>query len=112
MDECINLMNNTKPITIWFTGLAASGKSTLSERLYNDLQELGLKNVELLDGESVRDKLNMYEFDSDSREQIGIHKAKIALDLNKEGNIVLISGIAHKKKWRNDIRAMFDNYFD
>lgn len=105
-------MNKIKPVTIWFTGLSASGKSTLSQRLYNDLNELGIKNIELLDGESVREKLKMYEFDLDSREQIGIQKAKIALDLNKNGKIVLISGIAHKKKWRKDLRTMFDNYFE
>lgn len=105
-------MNNIRPITIWFTGLSASGKSTLSERLYNDLNELNIKNVELLDGESIRDMLKMYDFDPDSREQIGIYKAKIALNLNKEGKIVLVSGIAHKKKWRNDLRSMFDDYFE
>ena len=60
----------------------------------------------------IRDKFKMYKFDSNSREQIGIQKAKIALDLNKEGKIVLISGIAHKKKWRNDIRNLIDNYFE
>ena len=106
-----NIQKN-KGLTIWFTGLSASGKSTQSELLYESLKELEFNNVILLDGESIRDKYKMFEFDSDSREKIGIQKAKIALDLNKDGKIVLITGIAHKKKWRNDIRNMFDNYFE
>jgi len=99
-------------LTIWFTGLSASGKTTLSERLFSDLKMLGHNNVVLLDGEDIRDKLKNYDFDSSSREQVGIHKAKIALNLNKKGKIVLVSGIAHKKKWRKDIRNMFKNYLE
>jgi adenylylsulfate kinase-like enzyme len=98
--------------TIWFTGLSASGKTTLSKRLFDDLQELSVNNIVLLDGEAIRDQLNNHSFDLNNREQIGVQKAKIALDLNKKGKIVLISGIAHKKKWRNDIRDMFDNYIE
>ena len=105
-------MSNFKASTIWFTGLSASGKSTLSERLFKDLKQLGLKNVELLDGEAVRDILKNDNFDESSREKIGIQKAKIALELNKQGKIVLVSGIAHKKKWRDDIRVMLDNYYE
>ena len=105
-------MNNIQATTIWFTGLSASGKSTLSERLYNDLHELGVTNVELLDGESVRDMLKNHSFDKSSREKIGIQKARIALELNKQGKIVLVSGIAHKKRWRKDIREMMENYFE
>jgi len=103
---------NNKGITIWFTGLSASGKSTLSERLYSDLQKLGLQNLELLDGEVVRDMLKNDSFDQSSRENIGIQKARMCLELNKQGKIVLVSGIAHKKKWRKDIRGMIDNYFE
>ena len=55
-------MTDNQAPTIWFTGLSASGKTTLSERLYNDLQKLGVTNVELLDGESVRDMLKNHSF--------------------------------------------------
>ena len=105
-------MTNNQAPTIWFTGLSASGKTTLSERLYNDLQKLGVTNLELLDGESVRDMLKNHSFNKSSREKIGIQKARIAIELNKQGKIVLVSGIAHKKIWRQDIRKMIDNYFE
>jgi len=104
-------MKSIHPITIWFTGLSASGKSTLSEILYNKLKDVNV-DVELLDGESVRDMLKNYQFDQDSREQLGLQKAKIALELNRQGKVVLVSGIAHKKKWRSDIRKIIGNYFE
>ncbi len=100
------------PTTIWFSGLSASGKTTLSEALFQNLKELGLKNVELLDGETVRNMLKNYNFDKSSREKVGIQKARIALDLNRKGKIVLVSGIAHKRSWRQEIRQMIDNYFE
>lgn len=105
-------MNHKNAITIWFTGLSASGKSTLSEKLYMDLRSLGVKNVVLLDGESFRDTIKNNSFDKLSREEIGIKKAEMCLELNRKGKIVLVSGIAHKKKGRNDIRNMMDNYFE
>jgi adenylylsulfate kinase-like enzyme len=101
-----------KITTIWFTGLSASGKTSLSERLFDSLSQLGINNIVLLDGEAIRDELQNYKFDSQNREQIGIQKAKIALDLNSKGKIVLISGIAHKKQGRREIRGMFNNYYE
>src|SRR5256885_15621235 len=38
--------------TVWFTGMMASGKSTLAQALANRLKRLG-KTIELLDGAEV-----------------------------------------------------------
>jgi len=100
------------PATIWFTGLSASGKSTLSKRLYDDLKSIGVHNVVLLDGEAIRDRMENYNFDNSSREKIGTIKAEISMEENNKGNIVLISGIASKRKWRKDIRDMVPRYFE
>ena len=105
-------MNKIHPITIWFTGLSASGKSTLSEKLFDDLKELGISNIELLDGDIVRDLIKNHNFDKDSRKRIGIQKANIAKELNKKGKVVLVSGITHKKEQREEIRKMIDNYYE
>ena len=90
-------MNDFKATTIWFTGLSASGKSTLSQNLFNDLIKLGIKNIELLDGESIRDMLKNNSFDRSSRERIAIQKARIALELNKKGKVVLVSALHIKR---------------
>ena len=46
-----------KGFTLWFTGLSASGKSTLAERVRDILLERGMK-VEVLDGDEVRKNLS------------------------------------------------------
>ncbi len=45
-----------KGFTLWFTGLPCSGKSTLARRVQEILLERGM-NVELLDGDEVRQNL-------------------------------------------------------
>jgi adenylylsulfate kinase-like enzyme len=105
-------MNHMNAITIWFTGLSASGKTTLSTQLFKDLKGLGVDNVILLDGETMRDQKKNHIFDAKSREEIGFQKIKIASDLNKKGNIVLISGISHKSQRRKDARRLIDNYYE
>jgi adenylylsulfate kinase-like enzyme len=105
-------MNLSTPPTIWFTGLSASGKTTLSLQLFKDLKDLGVDNVILLDGEIMRDQMKSHTFDAKSREEIGFQKIKIASNLNKKGNIVLISGIAHKSQRRKDARRLIDNYYE
>jgi len=111
-ENLMERIKNIKPVTIWFTGLSASGKSTLSKRLYDDLFAIGIRNLILLDGEEVRERINNNAFDNKSREEVGILKSEIALEENKKGNIVLISGIASKCKWRKDIRDMMDGFFE
>lgn len=100
------------PVTIWFTGLSASGKTTLSTKLYKDLKALGVENIVLLDGESIRDEMKNYDFDNSSRGKISYQKAIIAQKFNKEGNIVLVSGITHKAKSRLHNRNNIDNYYE
>lgn len=105
-------MEKLKISTIWLTGLSASGKSTLTTRLLDDLNRLGIKNVTLLDGEAVREKFSNNDFDSKSREEIGRKKIELAIEENLNGNIALISGIAHKRAWREEAREKIENYFE
>jgi adenylylsulfate kinase-like enzyme len=98
--------------TIWFTGLSASGKTTLSTQLYEELKSIGVDNIVLLDGESIRDQMKNYDFDNSSREEIAYQKAKISQKLNEEGNIVLISGITHKASSRLNNRNSIQHYYE
>jgi len=104
--------NNNCFVTIWFTGLSASGKSTLSERLFLKLKDDGISNIVLLDGESVREKLEHYKYDTNDRNEIGIMKSNLALDYIKKENHVIITGIAHHRETRDKIRKMFPHYYE
>lgn len=98
--------------TIWLTGLSASGKTTLAECLKTDLNKTGINNVELLDGEDVRNRLKNFNYDIKARESMGLCKAEMALKYNKNGKIVIVTGITHKKDIRYKIRGMITDYFE
>ena len=68
-------MKNPPP-TIWFTGLSASGKTTLSTQLYKDLKHLSIDNVVLLDGDILRDELKNHNYDVKNRDKIFKRKQK------------------------------------
>ena len=50
-------MLNQKPCILWFTGLSASGKSTLANEIEKELFNRGIKTY-LLDGDNIRYGLN------------------------------------------------------
>lgn len=55
-EKRINLLNQ-KPCILWFTGLSASGKSTIANAVEEELYKRGIKTY-LLDGDNVRHGLN------------------------------------------------------
>ncbi len=102
-----------KPVTIWITGLSASGKTTLGQSLYNGLINEGVKNVEFLDGEDVRHKLKeVYGYINRDRDALNLYKAKLALKSNKAGNIAIVTSISHKKDIRQKIRNYIGNFME
>lgn len=91
---------NFKPCIIFFTGLSASGKSTLCILLKDKLKKLKITNVVNLDGDLFRKKIKDFNYENKSRNKIGDLKIKLGNEYKLQGNIVLISGIAHNKSWR------------
>jgi sulfate adenylyltransferase len=73
------VLNETSPprfrqgLTIWFTGLSGSGKSTVAHALVERLAEFG-RNVSLLDGDEIRTHLSKgLGFSKDDRDE-NIHR--------------------------------------
>ena len=92
-------MNDTG-FTIWFTGLACSGKSVLADAVANYLKERGLK-VERLDGDIVRQSLTRDLGFSAKDRRMNIERVTfVAKLLTRNGVIVLASFISPF----NDIR--------
>ena len=56
------------PAVIWLTGLSGSGKSTIGEKIYEELKNKNL-NVEYLDGDLVRDLFPKTGFSKEERDR-------------------------------------------
>jgi len=92
-----------RKVIIWFTGIPGSGKTALSKKLYNFLK-IKNKKIKLLDGDIFRKKIKNFKYDIKNRKKVGQMKMSMANKYYDKGYIVIVSGVAHKKKWRKDQR--------
>ena len=103
-----NNLLNQKPFVLWFTGLSASGKSTLANIVEQKLYKMKY-NTYLLDGDNVRHGLNSdLGFNEESRieniRRIG-EVSKLFLDA---GIITLTAFISPFKSDRQLVRELFE----
>ncbi|MEK9993394.1 MAG: adenylyl-sulfate kinase [Hydrogenophilales bacterium] len=103
-----NSLLNQKPFLLWFTGLSASGKSTIANIVEQKLYKKNY-NTYLLDGDNIRHGLNSdLGFDEKSRveniRRIG-EVSKLFLDA---GIITMTAFISPYKSDRNLVRKLFD----
>ena len=103
----INFKTVDKSI-FFLTGLPGAGKTELSKKLYENLKKNKVK-VKNIDGDKFRKKITNRNYDDQSRESIGRLKIKEAIKYYDKGYFVIVSGVAYKKKWRNDLRKLCEN---
>ena len=88
-------------ITIWFTGLSASGKSTLAYALERRLVDMG-RACYVLDGDNVRHGLNKgLSFSEQDRSENIRRVAEVAKLMNDAGLIVITSFISPNRHDRD-----------
>lgn len=101
------------PCTIWITGLAASGKTTLSRYLTEALRKEGIANVELFDGEDVRSRLSRkYGYSTEERIQLVSEIARMANESNEKGNVAVVATISHIRKARETARQHIPRFME
>ena len=76
----------------WLTGLSGSGKSTIAEKLFEELKNRGMK-VEHLDGDLVRDVFPRTGFSKEERDRHIRRIGFLASMLEKNGVFVVASFI-------------------
>lgn len=103
---------SSKPCILFFTGISASGKSSLCSALKEKLKKLEIANPINLDGDLFRKKIKNFNYKKKSRNKIGDIKIKLGKKYKSEGKLVLISGIAHDKTWRKKIKKNTKDYFE
>jgi adenylylsulfate kinase-like enzyme/2-polyprenyl-3-methyl-5-hydroxy-6-metoxy-1,4-benzoquinol methylase len=90
---------------IWITGFSASGKTTVSRKVYHELSTLGLRVIHL-DGDDLRSIFgNQWGFERDSRIELAHTYVKLCSHLVSQDYIVVLSAVAMFdtiKSWASD----------
>ena len=94
----------SRGITIWFTGLSGSGKTTIAKRVEQELRDRGLR-VERLDGDIVRQALTRdLGFSKEDRDKNIERVTFVAKMLTKNDVVVLCSFISPYRERRAKTR--------
>lgn len=109
----MRILINYKGVTVWFTGLSGSGKSTIADLVKKRLDKMGIKRVERLDGDILRKTLcKDLGFTKEDR-NINIERVIfLSKILTRNDVIVLTSFISPYKKLRNLGRKEIGNFIE
>lgn len=98
-------------MVFWLTGLPASGKTALADRLTEYLKLKGL-NVERLDGDALRAKFPQTGFSREDRNAHVRRAGILASQLEKSGSIVVVSLISPYREARTYARSICQNFIE
>jgi sulfate adenylyltransferase len=98
-------------VTIFFTGLSGSGKSTIANVLLTKFLEMGGRPVTILDGDLVRKHLSSELGFSKEHRDINIRRiGYVASEITKNGGIAICAPIAPYDSVRKQVRQMIEPY--
>lgn len=101
-----------KGVVMWFTGVPASGKSTIGNEVMRRFQERGLK-IETLDADEVRAHISPdLGYTPEARDMNTKRLGYIASMLARNGCSVVIAAVASKREFRDRARGWVDKFFE
>ena len=109
-----NRLNGHRSLTVWFTGLPASGKSTIAHALEEKLYDRGIRTY-VLDGDNVRRGLNSdLGFSREDRQENIRRISEISWLLMDAGVVVLCAFISPFEEDRRCVRERLggDRYLE
>jgi sulfate adenylyltransferase len=96
-------------LTVFFTGLSGSGKSTIANILLVKLLERGPRRVSLLDGDLVRKHLSAELTFTPADREVNVRRiAYVASEITKHGGIAICAPIAPYERLRREVRQMIE----
>ncbi|GAA0945477.1 adenylyl-sulfate kinase [Actinocorallia libanotica] len=96
-------------VTVFFTGLSGSGKSTVARGLADALVENGGRTVSLLDGDVVRQMLSSGLTFSKSDRDLNIRRiGYVAAEATRHGGLAICAPIAPYAATRAEVRRMVE----
>jgi len=100
-----------KPFVLWFTGLSGAGKSTLADKVYQYLNQKGIR-TERLDGDVVRTIFPNTGFSKEDRDNHIQRVGFLASILEKNGVIVISAFISPYREARKFVRDQCENFIE
>lgn len=98
--------NNHKPLLLWFTGLSGSGKSTIANRVEQELFKQKIMTY-TLDGDNIRTGLNSdLSFSPEDRSENIRRIAEVANLMLDAGLVVLAAFVSPYQKDREQIKSI------
>jgi adenylyl-sulfate kinase len=98
--------------TLWFTGLSGAGKSTLSRALSEILRARG-RNVEILDGDEVRENLSKgLGFSREDRDTNIRRIGYVCHLLSRNGVVAISAAISPFRDVRDENRKRIGNFVE
>jgi adenylylsulfate kinase len=102
----------SKGVTIWFTGLSGSGKSTIAHLVEKKLRTTGAK-VELLDGDVIRTNLSKGLGFSKEDRDLNIKRIGFVCHLlTRNGVIAIVSAISPYREARDHNRRLIGDFVE
>ena len=99
-------------VTLWFTGLPCSGKTTISQLVFERLQRSRLR-VELLDGDVVRQRLTKgLGFSKEDRDENIRRIGYVCHLLSRNGVIAIGAAISPYRAIRDELRQMISCFVE
>ena len=95
----------------WFTGLSGSGKSTIAERVYAEMERRGVE-VEYIDGDALRSVFPSTGFTREQREEHLRRTGYMASRLEAHGIMVVASFVSPYRESRDFIRKLCRNFVE
>lgn len=103
-----------RPLTLWFTGLSGSGKSTIANALEQKLYDEGIHTY-TLDGDNIRLGINAnLTFSPEDRAENLRRVAEVAKLMNDAGLVVLAAFVSPYRKDREKVKNIvgIDNFVE
>ena len=105
-------IKNQKGVTLWFTGLSGSGKSTVANEVEYELNKLGFHTY-LLDGDNIRHGLNKdLGFSEEDRKENIRRISEVAKLFVDAGIITLTAFISPFREDRNRAREIIGDFLE
>jgi adenylylsulfate kinase len=102
-----------KGFTLWFTGPPSSGKSTLAIMVKDALEKMGIKRVEILDGDEVRRYVSRgLGFSKEDRDENIRRIGWICKILTRNDVVAIGAAISPYREIRDEVRAMVGNFIE